>query len=264
MRLTVFVIQIDCLSDSFLVDDKNLCLVCLDLPDHLMHKNQLQEHTQKLGLPAPVYQSTNEGFPHAPKFRSAVLVDGKEYVSKQMYSHKKEAEQEVAKYAFDCIMRRIKDERCKLIHQDTVFCKSILLEFATKMNLTPPIYTTPPSENPQPVFVSSLVFDGKTYTGEVAKSKKVAEQLAARSAIQSLLGSDAKTVVSDMIKAKRKLHDSLDRDGSSSQQRTANTLRDPAVGFNSEGKTNLPSCLAKRRLELIKHGEQKRVRIIRN
>lgn len=56
------------------------------------------------------------------------------------------------------------------------------------MNLTPPLYTTPPSENPQPVFVSSLVFDGKNYTGEVAKSKKVAEQLAARSAIQSLLG----------------------------------------------------------------------------
>lgn len=121
MRLTVFVIQIDCLSDSFLVDDKNLCLVCLDLPDHLMHKNQLQEHTQKLGLPAPVYRSTNEGFPHAPKFRSAVLVDGKEYVSKLMFSHKKEAEQEVAKYAFDCIMRRIKDERCKLIHQVCVW-----------------------------------------------------------------------------------------------------------------------------------------------
>lgn len=41
------------------------------------------------------------------------------------------------------------------------------------------------------------------------------------------------------------------------------SLQDPAVGFNSEGKTDFPSCHSKRRLE-FKHGEQKRVRIIRN
>lgn len=33
-----------------------------------------------------------------------------------------------------------------------------------------------------------MVFNGESYKGEVARSKKMAEQLAARAAIQSLLG----------------------------------------------------------------------------
>ncbi|KAL2927137.1 Double-stranded RNA-binding protein 4 [Bienertia sinuspersici] len=41
-----------------------------------MFKNKLQEYTQKWGLEFPAYRTSNEGFPHAPKFRSTVFVDG--------------------------------------------------------------------------------------------------------------------------------------------------------------------------------------------
>lgn len=75
-----------------------------------------------------------------------------------------------------------------LIIQDTVFCKSILNEFAVKMNLELPAYSTRQSEALLPVFVSSLVFNGVTYTGEPGRSKKEAEQLAARAVIRTLLG----------------------------------------------------------------------------
>lgn len=56
------------------------------------------------------------------------------------------------------------------------------------MNHVSPTYTTTQQDKFRPVYVSSLVFDGKTYRGEVAGSKKEAEQLVARIAIESLLG----------------------------------------------------------------------------
>lgn len=69
-----------------------------------------------------------------------------------------------------------------------MFCKSILNEFATKMNMELPTYNTTKPEGLLPVFKSSLVFNGASYTGSVGKNKKEAEQLAARAAILSLLG----------------------------------------------------------------------------
>lgn len=57
-----------------------------------------------------------------------------------------------------------------------------------KKKLENPNYTTTHAEGLVPVFVSSLVLDGKTYTGQIGGSKKEAEQLAAHTAIQSLLG----------------------------------------------------------------------------
>ncbi|RVW24912.1 Double-stranded RNA-binding protein 4 [Vitis vinifera] len=74
--------------------------------------------------------------------------------------------------------------------QDTVFCKSILNEFAVKMNLEKPTYTTVQPEGLLPVFVSSLVFNGVTYTGDAGRNKKEAEQLAARTVILSILGNN--------------------------------------------------------------------------
>jgi len=56
-------------------------------------------------------------------------------------------------------------------------------------------------------FASSLVFNGATYTGELAKSKKEAEQLAARAAIHSIMGnSDSETTMCQIIKCKFKLY----------------------------------------------------------
>ena len=69
-----------------------------------------------------------------------------------------------------------------------MFCKSILNEFATKINMGMPTYNTIKPEGLLPVFVSSLVFNGVSYTGSAGRNKKEAEQLAARAVILSHIG----------------------------------------------------------------------------
>ena len=80
--------------------------------------------------------------------------------------------------------------------QDVVFCKSILYEFAVKTKVTQPSYSVVNLEGlgPMIMFVASVFFDGNTYAGEVAKSKKNAEQKAARAAIKSILGNYCFTI----------------------------------------------------------------------
>ncbi|RVX07560.1 Double-stranded RNA-binding protein 1 [Vitis vinifera] len=82
-----------------------------------MHKNRLQEYTQRSAIPLPIYQTVNEGFQHAPKFRSTVLVDGATYTSPNTFSHRKAAEQDVARLALEFISKKIKDEGCPLIRE---------------------------------------------------------------------------------------------------------------------------------------------------
>ncbi|KAJ4973535.1 hypothetical protein NE237_006709 [Protea cynaroides] len=177
------------------------------VPEHVMHKNRLQEYAQRSAIQLPIYHTINEGHPHAPRFRSTVLVDGTSYVTSETFQQRKEAEQAVAKYALERISEKIKNEGCPLIVEDTIFCKSILNEYAVKMNFEKPSYKTTQSEGLLPVFVSSLSFNGKIYTGSAGKNKKEAEQLAARSVLQSILGeSDSGTHLSEIIKSKVKLY----------------------------------------------------------
>lgn len=72
--------------------------------------------------------------------------------------------------------------------QDTLFCKSILNELAVKVHPAKPAYNTIQSPGLLPVFVSTLVFNGVSYTGDTGRNKKEAEQLAARTVILSLPG----------------------------------------------------------------------------
>ncbi|KAL5759426.1 hypothetical protein ACOSP7_017949 [Xanthoceras sorbifolium] len=78
----------------------------------LMHKNRLQEYTRRSLTALPLYQTINEGFQHAPEFRSTVMVDGETYTSSNTCSHRKAAEQDVAKLALECILKKIKNEEC--------------------------------------------------------------------------------------------------------------------------------------------------------
>ncbi|KAG9450090.1 hypothetical protein H6P81_010055 [Aristolochia fimbriata] len=175
-------------------------------PEHLMHKNRLQEYAQRSAVPLPVYQTVNEGLPHNPRFRSTVIVDGASYKSFETFQNRKAAEQDAARLALDSIMKKIKDEGLPQISQDTVFCKSILNEFAVKMNLPKPSYSTTQTGNLLPIFISSLVFDGKTYVGNPGKNKKEAEQKAARAVIQCILGtSSSRTILTEIIKSKSRL-----------------------------------------------------------
>ncbi|XP_031259571.1 double-stranded RNA-binding protein 8-like [Pistacia vera] len=151
-----------------------------------MYTNRLQEYTQKLGISLSEYRNRNEGFTHAPKFRSCVLLNGKNYVSRGTFVKRKEAEQDAAKVALENITET-RNVRGKPRIQDPTYCKYILFDYAVKMYLKIPEYSTTGGEQMRPVFVSTLDFDGKVYKGEEARSKKIAEQLAARVAIRSLL-----------------------------------------------------------------------------
>ncbi|XP_019168731.1 PREDICTED: uncharacterized protein LOC109164659 [Ipomoea nil] len=66
-----------------------------------------------------------------------------------------------------------------------------------------PSFKTINPAGPCLAYLSYMVFGGKTYTGEVAGSKKMAEQLVARAAIRSLLETDAESM-SHIIKSNNK------------------------------------------------------------
>ncbi|XP_068644014.1 double-stranded RNA-binding protein 4-like isoform X1 [Aristolochia californica] len=214
------------------------------VPEQLMHKNRLQEYAQRSALPLPVYQTVNEGLPHDPKFRSTVIVDGATYKSSQRFRNRKAAEQDVAKLALDSIMKKIKDEGLPQISQDTVFCKSILNEFAVKMNLPKPSYSTPQSGDLLPIFTSSLVFDGKTYVGNPGKNKKEAEQKAARTVIQSILGtSSSRTVLTEIIKSKSRLFAAIHKGNGWSSSCGSGVYGSPAANKSLASHSNvLPSA----------------------
>jgi len=88
----------------------------------LKYKNQLQEYTQRFGIPLQVYQIINEGSQHAPQFRSNVCIDGVSYTSPHTFSHRKAVEQDVAKLALEGISLKIKVEVCPLITHDLLQC----------------------------------------------------------------------------------------------------------------------------------------------
>lgn len=77
---------------------------------------------------------------------------------------------------------------CLVAFQDKVFCKAILNEYAVKRSIERPSYNTVKPEGSIPIFRSTLVFNGVSYTGDTSSNKKEAEQLAAHAAILSLMG----------------------------------------------------------------------------
>ncbi|RZC77477.1 hypothetical protein C5167_001696 [Papaver somniferum] len=189
--------------------------LCSGLPDY---KNCLIKYAQQSTVALPVYETVHEGF------RCTVYLDGEAYRSVNTFGNPEDAEQDASKLALESIAKKIKQESISIINKDTygttvtipgcnsgastrkrsgptgkrkqilnpspptlsdtVGCKSILNEYAVKMNLSKPVYTTTQLER-VPFFISSLVFYGKTYTGPPASNKKDAERLAARKAIYS-------------------------------------------------------------------------------
>ncbi|KAI3462604.1 hypothetical protein Pfo_019267 [Paulownia fortunei] len=193
------------------------------IPEEVWCKNRLQQYTQRASIPLPVYQTFGEGAPHAPHFRSRVWVDGTCFLSPNTFSNRKMAEQDAAKHALIGIREKVKNEGSSRILEDTIFCKSIINEYALKMNLKPPTYVTNESKAMLPIFVSSLVLNGVTFVGDAGKNKKEAEQFAARSAILSILAivadSESSTTMSEIVKSKFKFYDILKKvKGSSSVQ----------------------------------------------
>jgi hypothetical protein len=75
-----------------------------------------------------------------------------------------------------------------IIFQSVTFCKATLNEYAAKLHMKLPTYTTVEHKSVIPYFICTVDFNGTSYTGEAAGRKRDAENLAARSAIFSLIG----------------------------------------------------------------------------
>ncbi|CAL0308944.1 unnamed protein product [Lupinus luteus] len=175
------------------------------IPEHTLYKNRLQEFTQKSSIPLPMYQTVNEGTQHVPRFRSTVWVDGKSYTNQVSFLNRKAAEQDAARLALESLPIVIKDEASPLVLENTMFSKSIMNEYATKLNVAMPTYSTAQIIGVLPVFVSTLVFNGIKYTGDASRNKKEAEQLAARRAILSILDDPGSEALFEIVKSKSRI-----------------------------------------------------------
>ncbi|XP_047152929.1 double-stranded RNA-binding protein 4-like [Vigna umbellata] len=180
--------------------------------EHVMYKNRLQEFTSRSGNEIPVYQTINEGVQHIPKFRSTVRVAGIDYTSKSTFPQKKAAEQDVARLALEAILEKTREEGPSLVSEISPLCKSIVNEYASKLHIEGPSYNTVQQQlgGVLPIFTSSVVFNGTSYTGDPARTKKEAEQSAAQAAILSIMGdSSTGTKLIEIIKSKSIFYEAI-------------------------------------------------------
>lgn len=165
------------------------------------YKNYLQQYTQKEGLPLPVYQTAFDGALHSPQFRSTVVVNGASYTSSNVFPTRKAAEMDAARIALLSVLQE--EDNCSIDQEELNFCKAILKEYADKINAEIPDYKTEKGDGLG--FTSSLTFNGKQYVGDEGRNKKESQHLAARAVIMSILDSDARGVISKIIKSKKKM-----------------------------------------------------------
>ncbi|KAL4382087.1 hypothetical protein AHAS_Ahas04G0198400 [Arachis hypogaea] len=112
---------------------------------------------------------TNEGSQHAPKFRTTMWLDGTSYTSQMTFSQKKTAEQDAARIALESLKKKIKDDRCPL---DILISKSIMNEYAIKLNVEEPTYNTVQLERLLSHFMSFVIFNGTKYVSVIRKNKE--------------------------------------------------------------------------------------------
>ncbi|KAI3900960.1 hypothetical protein MKW92_036068 [Papaver armeniacum] len=200
-------------------------------PEPLMYKNHLITYTQRSAIPLPVYETVNLGY------RCTVHVNGVAYTTVDTFRNPKDAEQEASKLALESIAKKIKEDSIAIINQDPVSCKSILNEYAVKMNLPIPMYTTTQPEL-LPIFISFLEFNGKSYTSPAARSKKDAERLAARMAIHSIIGtSGSGTSLPEIIISKSRLSNASRMLEESQTIQDSHTAMVATPGSNCGGST---------------------------
>ncbi|XP_057519281.1 double-stranded RNA-binding protein 1 [Amaranthus tricolor] len=145
-----------------------------------LYKHQLQIYAQKRKLDLPVYISGREG-PHNLRFKSKVTLEGKTYESPECYSTIKDAENAASKVALMSLTSNITEE------EDLVSCKNLLQEFVQKEHSCLPTYATVRSGPPHhPTFVSTVEINKEVFTGQEAKTRKLAEMYAAKVAYSAL------------------------------------------------------------------------------
>ncbi|KAL0898838.1 hypothetical protein Bca101_082799 [Brassica carinata] len=136
-----------------------------------MNRVLLQTYVQKRGWDVPLYVSERKGPDHALLFRSKVTVSGWTFQSEEWFPKLKAAENAAAKVALTTL------EQSK--PEASISYKTLIQEIAQKNKYPLPVYTTTSSGPPHDcTFVSTVLFAGKTFKGEEATTKKMAEILA--------------------------------------------------------------------------------------
>jgi hypothetical protein len=126
------------------------------------YKNLLQEHCQKYKYDIPVYTTKLiGGLTHAPEWQSSVLVKAITIANDIVYASKKEAEQAVAKLAYEQIVMNVKRSLIKEKHAEPIQ-KEVVKESVnepimqesdtTQEDKTNQMYIFVDLENIQPVF----------------------------------------------------------------------------------------------------------------
>ncbi|XVF06644.1 hypothetical protein REPUB_Repub06bG0067800 [Reevesia pubescens] len=146
-----------------------------------LYKNVLQNFAQKKNLSRPVYSCEFEGPPHALRFRCKVTINEKTYESLEFFPTVKEAEHAAARIALSCLSPDAIEE------EDSSLYKNLLQELTQKEGCPLPVYNTARSgEAHASMFVSIVEVQGEVFTGQIAKTKKQAEFLAAKVAYMKL------------------------------------------------------------------------------
>ncbi|KAL0742362.1 hypothetical protein Bca4012_083875 [Brassica carinata] len=143
-----------------------------------MNRVLLQTYVQKRGWDVPLYVSERKGPDHALLFRSKVTVSGWTFQSAEWFPKLKAAENAAAKVALTTL-EQSKPEASIVGIDVGISYKTLIQEIAQKNKYPLPVYTTTSSGPPHDcTFVSTVLFAGKTFKGEEATTKKMAEILA--------------------------------------------------------------------------------------
>ncbi|KAH0724564.1 hypothetical protein KY284_000429 [Solanum tuberosum] len=166
---------------------------CQHLKDHLntseikqeesyyQYKTKLQMYAKRKNLGVPVYRNKRMSSAQGLYFEATVTVAGELFKSPRAYKTAEEAEESVAQYA---LMKLI---TVALEKSNTGSYKSFLQELAQQEEICLPRYKTIRAGEPHNLtFFSSVEIEAEIFNGDGAKSKKQAEENAAKVAYTAL------------------------------------------------------------------------------
>ncbi|KAI9200351.1 hypothetical protein LWI28_006474 [Acer negundo] len=154
-------------------------------------KIRLNEYTCRVGLPKPVYETTEYGPSHEPLFRSQVTMDDITYKSLPGFFDRKTAEYSAAEVAL------VELAKCGAVEEEhipEIVLYKKLQEYAQKMNYAiPPIYRCNKIVEPTvdeagrlACFCCTVTIGGIRYIGGAARTRKQARIKAARTALLAI------------------------------------------------------------------------------
>ncbi|XP_047324016.1 uncharacterized protein LOC124927612 [Impatiens glandulifera] len=141
-----------------------------------VHKTLLRDYANRKRLANPLYSS--ERIPGGSKrFKSKVTVGGQTYENQNYYLTEKEAEIAVATVACEKLMKAEEIQKAK-----NAMYKSLLLELTRKSGVLPKFVT----KIHMKLYTSSVEIGDKTFEGQPAPTKKLAESSAAKVAYTAM------------------------------------------------------------------------------